>query len=421
MKNFTLILAFLLAGITASANSAKTNAVPFNYGEAFIFIEGGVEFAVYPNGEFDFYYNPNFITNSIINIPHPNRNISYNAGYDYNAYVQFDDFGAVIQIENVPVYYDYYGRIIQAGNIPLQYDNKGRVARVGGMTIRYNRFNQPIRYVGYINHFNSRYVSRPWHSYYMRPHVNYRIVYYEPYRAYYQPVRMDYHYYYNNYYQTNNNYYSKNNFYRPGQQVASYNYGRKTTTEREIKPELRSNENVSRAAPLKSTATVRSNNNVTTSDVNNRSYSVSNSSRERINLEQHNAAVNAQRGRESLSNNTNSNTANSRGAVSNSSTVRSNIPVESAKTVNTETRNSTANTVQRRTAEKPAAVTRTSAPVQSSVRTNNSAPTRSTNVQRATNNTNRSSVRTQSATPRAQAVRSTTSEVSSSRGSRGRG
>lgn len=414
MKNFTLILAFLFAGITASANSAKANAVPFNYGEAFIFIEGGVEFAVYPNGEFDFYYNPNFITNSISNIPHPNRNISYNAGYDYNAFVQYDDFGAVIQIENVPVFYDYYGRIIQAGNIPLRYDHKGRVAKVGGLTIRYNRFNQPVRYVGYINHYNTRYVSRPWHSYYMRPHVNYRVVYYEPYRAYYQPLRMDYHYYYSNYYQSNNNYYSNNNFYRPGQQVASYNYGRRTTTEREIKPVLRSNENITRSAPLKSTATVRNNNTVSSSDVDNRSYSVSNSSRERINLEQHNAAVRAQRGNERENNTVN--TANSRGAVSNSASVRSNNPVESANTVNTETRSSTTNAVRSRTNETPASVTRTSVPTQSSVRTNNSAQTRSTNVQRATNNVNRSSVRTQSATPRANAVRSSTSERSSNRG-----
>ncbi len=415
MKNFTLILAFLFAGITASATSSKANAVPFNYGEAFIFIERGVEFAVYPNGEFDFHYNPHFLTNSITNIPHPNRNISYNAGYDYNAYVQYDDFGAVVQIENVPVYYDYYGRIIRAGNVLLQYDHKGRVARVGGMTIRYNRFNQPIRYIGFINHYNTRYVSRPWHNYYMRPHLNYRIVYYEPYRAYYQPVRMDYHHYYSNYYQANNNYYSKNNFYRPGQQVASYNYGRKTTTERELKPELRSNENVTRTAPLKSTATVRSNNVVSPSDVDSRSYSVSNSSRERINLEQHNAAVRAQRGSESVNRTLNNNTANSRGAINNS-TVRNNTPVQSANTANTETRSSAANMLPTRTNERAASVSRTAVPTQSSVRTNTSAQTRSTSVRRATNNVNRSSVRTQSATPRANAVRTSTREESSNRG-----
>ena len=43
-----------------------------------------------------------------VSINSPNVNISYNSGYDYNAYVQYDEFGAIIQIENVPIYYDYY-------------------------------------------------------------------------------------------------------------------------------------------------------------------------------------------------------------------------------------------------------------------------------------------------------------------------
>jgi hypothetical protein len=129
MKNFTLIVALFFAGWTTYATTTNNILRP-NYGEAFIFIEGGVEFAVYPDGEFDFHYNPRFINTPVVNISHPGYNVSYNAGYNYDAFVQFDDYGAVIQIENVPVFYDYYGRIIQAGNVMINYNNRGNIVEL---------------------------------------------------------------------------------------------------------------------------------------------------------------------------------------------------------------------------------------------------------------------------------------------------
>ncbi len=209
MKKITYILALFLVGLNVSAKTTTDIPRPFNYGESFIFVERGVEFAVYPNGEFDFYYNPQFARTSIRNIPNPGHNISYNSGYNYDTFVQYDDYGAVIQIENVPVYYDYYGRISRAGNVDIAYNSHGNVARVGDMLVYYNAFDRPVRYAGFINSYNSRYIHRPWHKYYMRPYQNYRVVYYQPYRAYYEPSRLDYVTYVNNY----NTYY--------------YNYGKK--------------------------------------------------------------------------------------------------------------------------------------------------------------------------------------------------
>lgn len=404
MKNITLIIAFLFVGVTASANTYKATGAPYNYGEAFIFVEGGVEFAVYPNGEFDFYYNPRFINTPVRNISHPGTNISYNAGYNYDAFVQYDDYGAVIQIEHVPVYYDFYGRIIQAGDIIIRYDNHGRIARVGGMSIRYNRFNQPVRYVGSINYYNTQYVYRPWHKYYMRPHSNYRVVYYEPYRAYYEPVRMDY-FYYNNYYQTNNYYYSKNNFYRPGQQVASYNYGRKTIAERDLKPVLRSSENVTRTPAPNSTATVRDNSDVNRNSVGNTNYS-ENISRQRANIEQHEAAVRAQRGRSAINNEQ----IQTRSTVNNTSgrgSINNNVQ---APVINNPARSTTV--------ERPAAVNRTSA--NSTGRS--SIPERAA-VQRTPNDSNGSNVRPQNTPSRSSEIKPATrgeSIPSATRDSRGR-
>ena len=62
MKNFaTLITALFLTGIivqattTSSTNLISTNTYVSGYGNSFIFVEGGVEFSVFPDGQFDFY------------------------------------------------------------------------------------------------------------------------------------------------------------------------------------------------------------------------------------------------------------------------------------------------------------------------------------------------------------------------------
>lgn len=404
MKNFTLIVALFFMGWTTYATTTNNILRP-NYGEAFIFIEGGVEFAVYPDGEFDFHYNPRFVNNSVVNISNPGYNVSYNAGYNYDAFVQFDDYGAVIQIENVPVFYDYYGRIIQAGNVMIDYNNRGHIVRVGNLQVRYNSFNQPVRYIGFINQYNTRYVYRPWHRYYVRPHLSHRVVYYEPYRAFYQPVRMNY-VQYTNVYQTNNHYYNKSNFYRPGQQVASYNYGRRTTTEREVTPAVRSNQNVSRdyADNSKNTKTaVRSN---TTSGRNSTGNTYSeNVARERSNVERHEAAVRAQRGITSSSANVSSRGTNEVKQEAAVRTQRSSTPVQTRAT---ETRRSS-----NATSSKPATVSRsTSTRVQNNA-TRSNVRERSTNVRSTQNDTNRSSVRSQGTTPRSSAVKPATRKASS--------
>ncbi len=255
MRNLTLIFAFLFIGwsVSASVKSKPTTTNFYNYNDSFIFVEGGVEFAVYPNGEFDFYFNPDLRRGNSFNLSTPNVNISYNAGYNYDPYVQYDDYGAVIQIENVPIYYDYYGRIIQAGNIFLDYNNFGRLARVGNLRIHYNHAHHVTHYSGYINHYNRRYVYRPWHDFYRRPNVNVSIVFGRPYRAYYEPQRISYNKYvtvYNNYYVNKKRH---RNFYRPSQNIKSYNYGRRTSTKRQI-AQVRSRNNYNKPATRQSVA-----------------------------------------------------------------------------------------------------------------------------------------------------------------------
>jgi len=200
MKNVRyFIAAFFLIGITAFAtttsNSSKNTMYAHNFvrgnGNSFIFVEQGVEFAIFPDGQFDFNvnsYGPNFGVNANFG----GASISFNTGYGYDAYVQYDDYGAVIQIENVPIYYDYYGRIVQAGNVRINYNRYGYVTRVGGLHIYYNRYNRYSYSSGYINSYNRYYVYRPWHDYYAAPAIAFCVVFNKPYRRYYQPARYTY-------------------------------------------------------------------------------------------------------------------------------------------------------------------------------------------------------------------------------------
>ena len=405
MKNITIFLALVFVGVSASANNSIATFSPYNYGEAFIFVEGGVEFAVYPNGEFDFHYNPRFLNTSIMHIPHPNRNISYNAGYNYDAYVQYDDYGAVIQVEHVPVYYDHFGRILQAGDVIIRYNNKGLVTRVGNMQIRYNRFNQPVRYIGVINHYNTRYVHRPWHQYYMRPHTTSRVVYYEPYRAYYEPMRMNY-VQYTTYYETNNYYYNKNNFYRPGQPAVAYNYGRRTATVRNNNEVVRNSSAISRN-DSRSIATDNARNlgrvSRTAVDQNNNEIA-----RQRVNMEQHAAAVRAQRSTQN---------ASPQQATVNTTRNATSSEVPTRSSVNA-TRTSTPVATQAR----PVVESQTTTPVraaapQSQSSTSRSSVPRATTAQRTTSST----VRNQSVPQRVQEVTPTSGEASTSRRAGGRG
>lgn len=122
MKKLSTLLLVFLMGIGISYATTIEDDRYQGYDNSFIFNEGGIEFAVFPDGQFDFNYlndGPQFGT--VINTP--NVSISFNSGYDYDAYVQYDSYGAVIQIENTPIYYDSYGRIIQAGDVFINYHN----------------------------------------------------------------------------------------------------------------------------------------------------------------------------------------------------------------------------------------------------------------------------------------------------------
>lgn len=188
MKKLVLIIAAVFLGsftTTAATVEDKVATVNYRYGNSFIFVENGVTFSVYPDGEFDFYIDNR--VNVGVGARVGNVGITFNSGYNYNPFVQYDDYGAVIQVENVPIYYDYYGRVSQIGGVDVWYRN-GRVRRLGGLNVFYNG-GVFSHYTGFINIYNRGYVYRPWHRWFARPAIGFCNVWTTPYRRWYNPVR----------------------------------------------------------------------------------------------------------------------------------------------------------------------------------------------------------------------------------------
>lgn len=191
-----LIAAFVTVSTTAIAttNTSEANASIANfvrgYGNSFIFVEDGIEFSVFPDGQFDFYAQ-NFGPNINVGLHNRDFSFSFNTGYNYNPYVQYDGYGAVIQIENTPVFYDGYGRVAQIGNIVINYNGYGRVARIGGLNLFW-RGSSFSHYTGFINPYNNCYVYRPWHRLYRVPARNLCIINTRAYRQFYSPTRYVY-------------------------------------------------------------------------------------------------------------------------------------------------------------------------------------------------------------------------------------
>ena len=196
MKNLVLLFTAMLLGTTGVfAKSTIEDKVAvrnaYSYNNSFIFVENGITFSVYPDGEFDFY-----IDNQVSG----RRNgVTFNSGFDYSPYAQYDDYGAVIQVENVPIFYDFNGRVTQIGDVDIRYRN-GRVRRLGGMYVYYNRRGLFDYHTGYINIYNRNYVYRPFHRWFSRPALGFCLVLNRPYRRFYNPVRYTYYNPYRNHF-----------------------------------------------------------------------------------------------------------------------------------------------------------------------------------------------------------------------------
>ena len=176
MKNFTQVLVdfTILFGFGMAEASEKRvfddvrrgfRPVDYRHAEPIVFVERGIEFYVFPNGEFDF----NTVRTATPNRPRRNSfNSTFGAPNVHNYYgpsntgvrIEHDHLGRVRRIGNVFINYDAFGRIKRAGNVYMKY-NSFALTQVGNLRIVYNRRGQIISVYGTVNGFNNGYVYNP--------------------------------------------------------------------------------------------------------------------------------------------------------------------------------------------------------------------------------------------------------------------
>ena len=147
------------------ANSQNSRFVS-NYGDInpIEFVERGVAFYVFLDGEFDFNTQPNasFYKNSNENRTRNGRTTNTRTLSFSNTYygtssgirIEHDYMGRVRRVGNVFINYDAFGRVKRIGSVYMRY-NSFALKQVGGLRIIYNRRGQIIDIVGFVNNFNS--------------------------------------------------------------------------------------------------------------------------------------------------------------------------------------------------------------------------------------------------------------------------
>ena len=134
MKKITLLVAsiFLFGGIVANAIERNNRRFPVDFRNAdpIVFTERGVEFYVFPDGQFDFNTRP---STGDMYYKQGRRTSAVNKTYGSPANGQNRNYG-------VKVEHDYNGRVRRVGNVMINYDANDRVKRVGSVYMTYNRY-----------------------------------------------------------------------------------------------------------------------------------------------------------------------------------------------------------------------------------------------------------------------------------------
>ena len=172
-KKITLLVvaSFILVGSMAYASenpvfSDNTDRrgyyIDYRDAEPIIFKERGIEFMLFPNGEFDFNTRP-AIRPRVNGTSGAPRGMYYGTS-ERGIRVEHDNFGRVRRVGNVYINYDAYGRVKRIGTIYMSY-NSFAVTKVGNMRIVYDRRGRIVDVYGFINHANGGYFYNPGTNY----------------------------------------------------------------------------------------------------------------------------------------------------------------------------------------------------------------------------------------------------------------
>ena len=126
-KGIFIILGMLMMISTVEAktfdNAPDRFSINYAYNDAVNFMERGIEFFIFANGEFDFDVRSN------------HRSLRIRRNFN----------GRIRSIGSVYIRYDLRGNVTRIGNISMRYF-RGRLTNVGDLRVRYDRWEYPIFY-----------------------------------------------------------------------------------------------------------------------------------------------------------------------------------------------------------------------------------------------------------------------------------
>lgn len=177
MKKVTFIIATMLIGLASATAAEMSSALDgkdlritkrYRYTQPILFVERGVEFLIFPNGEFDFnteivdgpftddnYYRQNNSRRSSVNATFGAPGTRVRFSNPRGTLILHDRFGNVRRIGNVFINYDSRGRVKRIGSVYMRYRHN-RLKQVGGLSIQYNRWGDMVGLHGSIKrHYQS--------------------------------------------------------------------------------------------------------------------------------------------------------------------------------------------------------------------------------------------------------------------------
>ena len=173
MKKITLLVAsILLLGSAANAvevikTSGEEKRTRFSFEEPISFTERGIDFFVFPNGEFDFNTRPDDSEGDYYFKTAGKRTSTAQRGgpVNYGTLIEHDSFGRVRRIGNTFINYDSRDRVNRIGTVYMKY-NRFALTQVGGLKIFYNRRGDIVKMIGSVKgHRNSGYVYNNQNNY----------------------------------------------------------------------------------------------------------------------------------------------------------------------------------------------------------------------------------------------------------------
>lgn len=135
-KEILLLVGLLVFVVNVDAKSVNTPTTEIGFSSRYYnsvsFVERGIRFDVFLNGDFDF--------EAI------RRNYRYNRRNRFQRpRISRDHLGRINRVGNVSVRYDFRGNVRRIGSINIRY-RRGRLSNVGNLRVRYNRWGDPRFY-----------------------------------------------------------------------------------------------------------------------------------------------------------------------------------------------------------------------------------------------------------------------------------